>query len=107
MINHAIGAKGVVSQECKAVVEQYGQTIIDLLLAQVGFKGSPCYLQLLFSVPGQVFKLYICNMLQAHPKKICSQVGLCMFDGTRGVRLVLCSAYFLWCSGYFKFLKYI
>lgn len=59
MINHAIGAKGVVSQECKAVVEQYGQTIIDLLLSQVGFKGSPCYLQLLFSVPGQVLKLYI------------------------------------------------
>ncbi|KAL3850888.1 hypothetical protein ACJIZ3_012770 [Penstemon smallii] len=55
MINHAIGAKGVVSQECKAVVEQYGQTIIDLLLAE------------------------------AHPKKICSQIGLCTFDGTRGV----------------------
>lgn len=35
MINHAIGAKGVVSQECKAVVEQYGVTIMDLLLAEV------------------------------------------------------------------------
>lgn len=35
MINHAIGASGVVSQECKAVVEQYGQTIMDLLLAEV------------------------------------------------------------------------
>ncbi|KAB2007209.1 hypothetical protein ES319_D10G012400v1 [Gossypium barbadense] len=34
MINHAIGATGVVSQECKAVVQQYGQTIIDLLLAE-------------------------------------------------------------------------
>ncbi|KAL3627450.1 hypothetical protein CASFOL_028813 [Castilleja foliolosa] len=55
MINHAIGAKGVVSQECKAVVEQYGQTIMDLLLAE------------------------------AQPKKICSQVGLCTFDGTHGV----------------------
>ncbi|KAL8032884.1 hypothetical protein ABFX02_13G126100 [Erythranthe guttata] len=55
MINHAIGAVGVVSQECKAVVEQYGQTIMDLLLTE------------------------------AHPKKICSQVGLCTFDGTRGV----------------------
>jgi hypothetical protein len=35
MINQAIGASGVVSQECKAVVEQYGQTIMDLLLAEV------------------------------------------------------------------------
>lgn len=35
MINHAIGAAGVVSQECKAVVAQYGQTIMDLLLAEV------------------------------------------------------------------------
>ncbi|KAL3820732.1 hypothetical protein ACJIZ3_006637 [Penstemon smallii] len=55
MINHAIGASGVVSQECKAMVEQYGQTIMDLLLSE------------------------------AQPKKICSQVGLCTFDGTRGV----------------------
>lgn len=35
MINQAIGANGVASQECKAVVEQYGQTIIDLLVAEV------------------------------------------------------------------------
>ncbi|KAL0442956.1 UNVERIFIED_CONTAM: Aspartic proteinase [Sesamum latifolium] len=55
MINHAIGASGVVSQQCRAVVEQYGQTIMDLLLAE------------------------------AQPKKICSQVGLCTFDGTHGV----------------------
>lgn len=35
LINEAIGATGVVSQECKAVVAQYGQTIMDLLLAEV------------------------------------------------------------------------
>lgn len=35
MINQAIGASGVASQECKAVVQQYGQTIIDLLVSQV------------------------------------------------------------------------
>lgn len=35
MINHAIGAAGVVSQECKAVVAQYGQSILELLLAEV------------------------------------------------------------------------
>ncbi|KAM3749263.1 hypothetical protein ACB098_05G170400 [Castanea mollissima] len=57
MINQAIGANGVVSQECKAVVEQYGQTIIDLLVAE------------------------------ANPKKICSKIGLCTFDGARGVSI--------------------
>ncbi|XP_048141135.1 aspartic proteinase-like isoform X2 [Rhodamnia argentea] len=57
MINHAIGASGVASQECKAVVAQYGQKIMDLLLAE------------------------------ASPKKICSQVGLCTFDGNRGVSM--------------------
>ncbi|PIA28811.1 hypothetical protein AQUCO_06600021v1 [Aquilegia coerulea] len=55
-INHAIGAAGVVSQECKMVVSQYGEMILELLLTQ------------------------------ASPKKICSQIGLCTFDGTRGVR---------------------
>ncbi|KAJ6754146.1 BETA-SITE APP-CLEAVING ENZYME ISOFORM A-RELATED [Salix purpurea] len=54
-VNHAIGATGVVSQECKAVVAQYGDTIIEMLLAK------------------------------DQPKKICSQIGLCTFDGTRGV----------------------
>ncbi|KAK3433456.1 hypothetical protein EUGRSUZ_D01351 [Eucalyptus grandis] len=57
MINNAIGASGVASQECKAVVAQYGQTIMDLLLAE------------------------------ASPKKICSQVGVCTFDGNRGVSM--------------------
>ncbi|KAL9250929.1 Aspartic proteinase A1-like protein [Drosera capensis] len=57
MINHAIGASGVVSQECKAVVSQYGQTILELLLAETS------------------------------PKKVCSQISLCTFDGTRGVSM--------------------
>ncbi|KAE8680230.1 Aspartic proteinase A1 [Hibiscus syriacus] len=56
-INHAIGASGVVSQECKAVVSEYGDKIIDMLLAK------------------------------DQPKKICSQLGLCMFDGTQGVSM--------------------
>jgi ribosomal protein S19E (S16A) len=34
-INEKIGAAGVVSQECKTVVSQYGQQILDLLLAEV------------------------------------------------------------------------
>ncbi|GAB4826553.1 hypothetical protein Ancab_033447 [Ancistrocladus abbreviatus] len=57
MINHSIGATGVVSQECKAVVAQYGQTIIYLLLAEEA------------------------------PKMICSQVGLCTFNGFHGVSM--------------------
>ncbi|KAG7650290.1 putative phytepsin [Arabidopsis thaliana] len=57
MINKAIGASGVVSQQCKTVVDQYGQTILDLLLAET------------------------------QPKKICSQIGLCAYDGTHGVSM--------------------
>ncbi|KAH0916531.1 hypothetical protein HID58_030977 [Brassica napus] len=57
MINHAIGASGVASQQCKTVVDQYGQTILDLLLSET------------------------------QPKKICSQIGLCTFDGRRGVSM--------------------
>lgn len=56
-INHAIGASGVVSQECKMVVDQYGKTILEMLLTE------------------------------AQPQKICSQMGFCTFDGTRGVRM--------------------
>jgi phytepsin len=56
-INHAIGASGVVSQECKTVVTQYGKTIIEMLLAQT------------------------------QPMKICSQIGLCTFDGVRSVSM--------------------
>ncbi|KAL9260673.1 Aspartic proteinase A1-like protein [Drosera capensis] len=54
-INHAIGASGVLSVECKTVVSQYGKTILDMLVAE------------------------------AQPQKICSQIGLCTFDGERGV----------------------
>ncbi|XP_042520247.1 aspartic proteinase A1-like isoform X2 [Macadamia integrifolia] len=54
-INLAIGAKGVVSQQCKTVVAQYGQTILDLLLSETD------------------------------PEKICSQINLCTFDGTQGI----------------------
>ncbi|KAK8630216.1 hypothetical protein V6N13_079019 [Hibiscus sabdariffa] len=56
-VNHAIGASGVVSQECKVVVSEYGATIIDMLLSK------------------------------DQPMKICSQIGLCTFDGTRGVSM--------------------
>ncbi|XP_030457343.1 aspartic proteinase-like [Syzygium oleosum] len=54
-INHAIGAEGVVSTECKEVVSQYGDLIWDLLIAGV------------------------------KPDKVCSQIGLCIFNGTKHV----------------------
>ncbi|KAI4372303.1 hypothetical protein MLD38_010549 [Melastoma candidum] len=55
MINRAIGASGVATQECKEVVSQYGQTILNMLLADVA------------------------------PRMICSQIEVCTFDGIRGV----------------------
>ncbi|KAL5227569.1 hypothetical protein ABZP36_015834 [Zizania latifolia] len=54
-INHAIGAEGIVSMECKQVVQDYGDMILELLIAQ------------------------------ANPLRLCSQIGLCEFDGTHSV----------------------
>ncbi|OMO88965.1 Peptidase A1 [Corchorus olitorius] len=54
-INRAIGASGVISQECKTLVSQYGKVILEMLVSET------------------------------QPQKICSQIGLCTFDGTRGV----------------------
>lgn len=58
-INHAIGASGVVSQECKSVVSEYGQTILALLESK------------------------------AAPQQICSQVGLCSRDGRQDVSMII------------------
>ncbi|CAH9075914.1 unnamed protein product [Cuscuta epithymum] len=49
-INHAIGAEGVVSTECKEIVSQYGEMIWDLLVSGV------------------------------KPSEVCSQAGLCLFS---------------------------
>ncbi|KAK9077353.1 hypothetical protein SSX86_005690 [Deinandra increscens subsp. villosa] len=54
-INHAIGANGVMSQQCKTLVNQYGKTIMEMLVSE------------------------------AKPDKICSQMNLCTFDGTRDI----------------------
>ncbi|KAI9094231.1 hypothetical protein K1719_026813 [Acacia pycnantha] len=56
-INHAIGAAGLVSQECKALVNQYGKTILDMLIKE------------------------------ALPQQICSQIGFCTSDGTHSVSM--------------------
>lgn len=34
-INHAIGAEGIVSTECKEIVSEYGEMIWDLLVEGV------------------------------------------------------------------------
>ncbi|KAH9331466.1 hypothetical protein KI387_003574, partial [Taxus chinensis] len=60
-INHAIGASGIVSQECKTVISQYGDMILELLMAQT------------------------------NPKKVCSQIGLCSSDGRRDVSMGIAS----------------
>ncbi|XP_066367875.1 aspartic proteinase-like [Miscanthus floridulus] len=54
-VNEAIGAAGIISQECKEVVSQYGEMILELLIAQTS------------------------------PERVCSQVGLCLFDGAQSV----------------------
>ncbi|KAK6134713.1 hypothetical protein DH2020_031539 [Rehmannia glutinosa] len=59
LINHAIGASGVVSQECKSVVSLYGKTILEMLLSE------------------------------SEPQKICSRIGLCSSDGTRDVSMII------------------
>lgn len=58
MINQAIGANGVASQECKAVVEQYGQTIIDLLVAEVNTWLLLIFIFCFFSSGNKAFILF-------------------------------------------------
>ncbi|KAJ0452113.1 putative phytepsin [Helianthus annuus] len=47
------------SQQCKTLVDQYGKTIIEMLLSE------------------------------AQPDKICSQMNLCTFDGSRDVSSII------------------
>jgi len=51
-INQAIGATGVVSSECKMVVKQYGDQIVEMLLEQM------------------------------NPGKVCASLGLCQFGAS-------------------------
>uniref|UniRef100_A0A8I6XBU9 Aspartic proteinase n=1 Tax=Hordeum vulgare subsp. vulgare TaxID=112509 RepID=A0A8I6XBU9_HORVV len=55
-VNHAIGAEGIISTECKEVVIEYGEMILEMLVAQT------------------------------RPQKVCSQIGLCVFDGSHSIR---------------------
>ncbi|KAI4364639.1 hypothetical protein MLD38_020701 [Melastoma candidum] len=62
-INQAIGAEGIASIECRQIVTQYGDQIWELLIAGV------------------------------RPDKVCSQIGICVFNGTQyvssGIKSVL------------------
>jgi len=58
-INQAIGAVGVMSQQCKTLVDQYGKTIIEMLLSDT------------------------------QPEKICSQMKLCSFDGSHDTSMII------------------
>lgn len=84
-INHAIGAEGIVSAECKEVVAQYGDLIWDLLISGVG-----CFYIYFF-----LYSVYISRFtsqhkifidLQVRPDKICSEIGVCLFNGARYAR---------------------
>ncbi|GAY35518.1 hypothetical protein CUMW_016780 [Citrus unshiu] len=52
-INHAIGAEGIVSMQCKNVVFQYGNMIWEFLISGV------------------------------QPETVCSDIGLCVYNGSR------------------------
>ena len=43
-INHAIGASGIISEECKTMVSQYGKIVLEMLVAQVSIIGSQFFL---------------------------------------------------------------
>lgn len=58
-INQAIGAGGVMSNECKTLVDQYGKTIIDMLLSQTT------------------------------PDKICSDMKLCASFGSHDASMII------------------
>ncbi|VVA91004.1 unnamed protein product [Arabis nemorensis] len=59
VINHYIGATGIVNLQCKTIVKQYGKAILDLLVA-----GTP-------------------------PKQICASLGLCSFGVSMGIESVV------------------
>ena len=48
-INHAIGAQGVVSTECKLIVSEYGELIWNLLVSGVRFSCFPIFFKFFFS----------------------------------------------------------
>lgn len=54
-VNQMIGASGVLSQQCKAVVAQYGEKIMEMLVAKVSQISLHCRDFLVYFV---MYKLY-------------------------------------------------
>ena len=82
-INHAIGAEGYVSFECKNIVHNYGDSIWEFITSGV------CSLSLSLYTHSDCLRLYwnfnhplhvLC--LQLRPEIICVDIGLCSRNGT-------------------------
>ncbi|KAL0422144.1 UNVERIFIED_CONTAM: Aspartic proteinase [Sesamum latifolium] len=86
-INHAIGAEGVVSTECKEIVSQYGDMIWDLLVAGVRLilicllPHSHTHIDAHKDSNALLSSAYV----EVEPKKVCSEIGLCFSDGAQSV----------------------
>ena len=49
-VNHAIGAEGIISTECKEVVREYGEMILEMLVAQVFLLPPPIILTMIVGI---------------------------------------------------------
>ncbi|KAL4555548.1 hypothetical protein LXL04_038170 [Taraxacum kok-saghyz] len=58
-INEAIGAAGIMSEECKTLVDKYGKTILDMLISKT------------------------------EPKKICAEMNMCGKEGSHGTSMII------------------
>lgn len=87
-INHAIGAEGIISAECKEVVSQYGDLIWELLVSGVSFLlPFSLHFTVYINVSHFRFNELFRHGLQVQPDKVCAQLGLCIFNGNQSVRL--------------------
>lgn len=88
-INHAIGAAGVVSLECKAVVFNYGNIIWDYLMEGVGsfnpFTFSSNLLNKNIQLLLRRWRIHF-PFLQIRPEIVCVDLGLCSSNGSHHVR---------------------
>jgi len=64
-INHAIGAEGVLSVECKEIVTEYGELIWDLLVAGVCSLDHPS----VFLVTLTWSRCYFCHAISTFEPK--------------------------------------
>lgn len=85
-INYAIGAAGVVSEECKTIVAEYGEMILQFLVSEVNL--CVHHLVDLFKTVIKINIHFVDFDVQTQPNKICSEIGLCEFNGVQGVGLV-------------------